>query len=35
MGAGDQHKDMNEMFGLIDNATPEFNDLSGMFNNYS
>lgn len=35
MGTGDQHKDMNEMFGLIDNTAAEFNDLSGMFGNYS
>ena len=35
MGTGDQHKEMAEMFNLIDNAAPEFSDLSGMFNNYS
>ena len=32
MGSGDQQKDMAEMFGLIDNTSAEYNDLSGMFN---
>jgi hypothetical protein len=35
VGAGEQHKDMADMFNLMDNAATEFNDLSGMFNNYS
>lgn len=34
-GPNDQHKEMADMFNLLDNANPEFNDLSGMFNNYT
>jgi PAS domain S-box-containing protein len=32
-GLTDQHKDMSDMFNLLDGSTSEFNDL-GMFNNY-
>lgn len=32
---GDQHKEMADMFNLMDNTPSEFNDLTGMFNSYS
>lgn len=28
-------KELTEVFGLLDSATPEFSDLSGMFNSFS
>lgn len=28
-------KDLTDVFGLLDSATPEFSDLSGMFNGFS